>query len=81
MTAPLEQNGALLPSTYKPKRIPNEKEFKLLILLPIVGLGFEDLGKLNHNNGCNFCGNIKTLSKCSGCYAAFYCSKGIHRVL
>ncbi len=72
----LFQNSQRLSPDFKPARQECEIPFKVSFFLPLNPLSQTDIGTLLHT-GCEVCGK-KTVSRCSQCLSASYCSSGKH---
>ncbi|OCH86729.1 hypothetical protein OBBRIDRAFT_890275 [Obba rivulosa] len=73
LTRLLAMNTKTLSSSFRPKKDPTEKDFKVSFLLPVGPLDYEDVGKFHKRPLCARCGS-PTLGRCSECMAVPYCS-------
>lgn len=75
----LAMNSRLLPNDFNPKRVDEERNFKLSCFVPVGPLSFEDLAHLNADQGCALCG-APTERRCTQCQSVSYCGKGVSLV-
>ncbi|KAI0634533.1 hypothetical protein C8Q77DRAFT_1073092 [Trametes polyzona] len=75
----LSMNTRLLPQDYKPERQLFEENYRATVVLPVGPLGFEAMGRLNKDTGCDVCGKSAP-RRCGQCQSASYCSQECQRV-
>ncbi|KAI0816920.1 hypothetical protein BC628DRAFT_1334034 [Trametes gibbosa] len=75
----LGMNQKLLPSSFAFERKRFEEKYHLSVILPVGPLGFEAIGKLTSDTGCEVCGK-RGARRCAQCQSAAYCSTECQKI-